>query len=323
MATFRVEKNKGYTVMSNYHLRDKNLSLKAKGLLSYMLSLPEDWDYTLSGLSVNCKDKIDSVRSGIKELEDNRYLKRTRKHDVDGRFGGNEYNVYEVPYVEADETQNEPEVIEQMNHDGNESLNAHTKDGSNCKMNNDDNTLNNGTSQPLFENPMMDENTSLLPSLEKPILVNPTLEKPSLENPMQLNTDILNTNIQKDKIDKIDSRARKLIKQQIEYDALYVTCNLLQKGNLDELVEVIVEVAMAKDDGYTRINGVNVPIQLVKERFNKLTYGHIEYVLDCFTQNVSEIKNIKKYMLTALFNAPATIDTYYTNQVSHDLFTGS
>ena len=69
MAVFRVERNKGYTVMSNHHLRNKELSLKAKGLLSQMLSLPEDWDYTLKGLSLINREKIDAIREAIKELE--------------------------------------------------------------------------------------------------------------------------------------------------------------------------------------------------------------------------------------------------------------
>ncbi len=76
MAVFRVERNKGYTVMSNHHLRNKELTLKAKGLLSQMLSLPEDWDYTLAGLSQINREKIDAIREAIKELEKAGYIKR-------------------------------------------------------------------------------------------------------------------------------------------------------------------------------------------------------------------------------------------------------
>ena len=68
MAVFRVEKNRGYTVMSNHHLRNKALSLKAKGLLSQMLSLPEDWDYTLKGLSLINRESIDAIRTAVWEL---------------------------------------------------------------------------------------------------------------------------------------------------------------------------------------------------------------------------------------------------------------
>ncbi len=81
MAVFRVERNTGYTVMSNHHLRNKELSLKAKGLLSQMLSLPEDWDYTLAGLSHINREKIDAIREAVKELEKAGYIVRSRERD--------------------------------------------------------------------------------------------------------------------------------------------------------------------------------------------------------------------------------------------------
>ncbi len=87
MAVFRVEKTKDFTVMSNFHLRDVELSLKAKGLLSLMLSLPEDWDYTTKGLSCICKDGVDSITSSLKELENHGYLIRQRTRYENGRLG--------------------------------------------------------------------------------------------------------------------------------------------------------------------------------------------------------------------------------------------
>ena len=88
MAVFRVEKTRNYTVMSNYHLRDKSLSLKAKGLLSLMLSLPEDWDYTTKGLARICKDGVDSICATVRELEGAGYIVRERERHADGRLGG-------------------------------------------------------------------------------------------------------------------------------------------------------------------------------------------------------------------------------------------
>ena len=81
MAVFRVEKNSGYTVMSNHHLRNRALSLKAKGLLSQMLSLPEDWDYTLQGLARINRESIDAIRQAIRELEQAGYIQRSRERD--------------------------------------------------------------------------------------------------------------------------------------------------------------------------------------------------------------------------------------------------
>ena len=97
MAVFRIEKTRDYTVMSNYHLRDRSLSLKAKGLLSLMLSLPEDWDYTMKGLARICKDGIDSISGGIRELESHGYLVRARVRNESGQLGSIEYTILEQP----------------------------------------------------------------------------------------------------------------------------------------------------------------------------------------------------------------------------------
>lgn len=97
MAVFRVEKNSGYTVMSNHHLRNQELSLKAKGLLSQMLSLPDNWDYTLKGLSLINREKIDAIREAIRELERAGYIVRSRERDEKGRLRGADYIIYEFP----------------------------------------------------------------------------------------------------------------------------------------------------------------------------------------------------------------------------------
>ena len=97
MAVFRVEKNRGYTVMSNHHLRNKDLSLKAKGLLSQMLSLPEDWDYTLKGLSLIIRESIDAIRTAVWELEKAGYITRQQNRDGKGKMADMVYTIYEQP----------------------------------------------------------------------------------------------------------------------------------------------------------------------------------------------------------------------------------
>ena len=97
MAVFRLERTRDYTVMSNHHLRDKRLSLKAKGLLSQMLSLPEDWDYTLSGLAYINRESKDAIRSAVNELERTGYVQRRQTTDANGKFSVNEYIIYERP----------------------------------------------------------------------------------------------------------------------------------------------------------------------------------------------------------------------------------
>lgn len=164
MAIIRVEKTKDYTTMSNYHFREKDMSLKAKGLLSMILSLPEDWDYTLEGLAMLCRDGKDSVRTALNELEEFGYVETARVRDEKGRLRGTEYVVHENPISDASEKENP------------------------------------AREESVLDNEAQGEIVAENPTLEKPILENPTLEKPTLgkptlENPTQLNTKISNTNI--------------------------------------------------------------------------------------------------------------------------------
>ena len=157
MATFRINKNRNYTVMSNYHLRDRSLSLKAKGILSLMLSLPEDWDYSVQGLVQLSMDQTAAVNSALKELERTGYLRRTRERNELGRLGDMVYDVYEEPVHEepAEPDEKKPE---------------------------------NTPSSPKVDFPILDN-----PTLEKPIQEKPTLGKPILENQVQISTKELST----------------------------------------------------------------------------------------------------------------------------------
>ena len=153
MAVFRVERNKGYTVMSNHHLRNKDLTLKAKGLLSQMLSLPEDWDYTLVGLSRINREKIDAIREAVRELEKAGYIQRSRERDEKGRLRGADYIIYEQP-----PTLDLP-------------------------------TLGNPTlEKPTQENPMLEN-----PTLENPTQLNKEIQRTNLPKKEKSNTDLLNT----------------------------------------------------------------------------------------------------------------------------------
>lgn len=105
MAVFRIEKTNNYTVMSNYHLREREMSLKAKGLLSLMLSLPNDWDYTIEGLVTICKENETAVKSTLKELKDFGYLKILKVQNQKGQFEY-EYNIYEKPQSKKPEVEN-------------------------------------------------------------------------------------------------------------------------------------------------------------------------------------------------------------------------
>ena len=106
MSVFRVERTHDYTVMSNHHLKNRALSLKAKGLLSLMLSLPDDWDYTLQGLAHISLEKVDAIRKAITELENEGYITRTRERDEQGRLRGTEYIIREQPISEKPTLEN-------------------------------------------------------------------------------------------------------------------------------------------------------------------------------------------------------------------------
>ena len=280
MAVFRIEKTRDYTVMSNYHLRDRSLSLKAKGLLSLMLSLPEGWDYTMKGLARICKDGIDSISGGIRELEAHGYLVRARVRNENGQLGSIEYTILEQPKEPAQ------------------------------------------TPAPIRENP---------------IQVKPMLDAPIQENPAQLNTKEQNKELSitqgsspipsspptpRERIGRDGMREREsyreLILENIEYDILTQNAQL-DKARLDELVELMVDTVCSKRQTI-RIAGDDYPAEVVKSRFLKLTASHIEYILDRMRENTTYVRNIKKYLLAALYNAPVTMDSYYTSLVSHDLY---
>ena len=275
MAVFRIDKTRDYTVMSNHHLRNTSLSLKAKGLLSLMLSLPENWDYTTKGLSKICKDGIDSICSTIKELEQHGYIIRQRVRNEKGQLTTVEYTILEAPETASPKQE-----------------------------------------KPKRENPVLDN----------PILENPEQVLPILENPDQLNTNISNPiqsnpkgNSERIGMDEIDAY-REIIKENIEYDILVIN-NPLEKVRIDEIVELLTETVCTSKE-YLTIAGDDYPAALVKSKLLKLDSEHIEYVLSSLRKNTSEVRNIKKYMLAVLFNAPTTIDSFYSAQVNHDLYGG-
>lgn len=295
MAVYRVQRTRDYTVMSNYHLRDKNLTLKSKGLLSMILSLPDEWNYTTRGLAAICKEGVDAIGSALKELETAGYIVRRQLRGANGRITDTEYIIYERPHPREDSTPDTPAP---------------------------------GTDSPDTGNPDM------VPS---------DMDTPYLEMPAELNTEESNT--QKSitygsSTDSIPFREdppeanrreatpmsviksyRALIRENIEYDFLKREIGPYS-DDLDEIVEIMVETVCANRK-YTRVAGSDFPHEVVKSRLLKLNSEHIRFVMDCMKQNTTKIRNIKQYLLAALFNAPTTIGNYYTALVNHDMYGGS
>ena len=297
MAVFRIEKTRDYTVMSNHHLRNTALSLKAKGLLSLMLSLPDGWDYTTRGLARICKDGVDSICAGVRELEEHGYIVRERVRNPNGQLGAIEYTILEQP--------REPEP---------------------------------GREKPEQENPVQAE----------PVLDSPDLGKPGQENPAQLNTKGSSNQVSKKDLSSTEGSIpirsnspaptgapppaagmgtggmeareiyREIILENIEYDYL-IQDPKIDREQLDEIAELIVDTVCSARKTI-RVAGDDFPAEVVKSRFMKLDSSHVQYVMDCMRENTTYVRNIKKYLLAALYNAPATINSYYSSLVQHDMY---
>lgn len=287
MAVFRVERTRDYTVMCNHHLKDSGLSLKAKGLLSMMLSLPDEWNYSTRGLAAISKEGVDAIGKTLKELELAGYIIRRQLRGKDGRISDTEYTIFEKP-----------------------------------------------------QKPKPAEPDTTSPDTEKPYLVTPDMEdsdteEPDTDNPAQLNTKKSNT--QKSITDLSNTHSffpsatpagdgltdgfekRAEIKEQIEYD---IICQQHDRMQLDELVEIMLEVAMNRSPTIKIGRDAEYPTGFVQQRFEKITSTHIEKVLDGIRENTTRVWNTKAYLMAALFNSVSTIDNHYTMLVNHDFHSG-
>ena len=275
MGVYRINKKRGYTVMANFHLRDKNLSLKAVGLLSKMLSFNDGWKFSTRGLSSICKEGPDAILSALKELEKSGYLVRRRQRDSKGRLCSTIFDIYEQPQPNLPDTDN-----------------------------------------PHRENPDMD---------------NPDMGIPCEENPAQINTNQeiyqeRNNSVSKyqsinlDGMDRMDERERyrEFIRDNLEIDILSQD-RRFDTERVNEMVEIMLD-AICSTNPTIRINGEDMPQQVVKSRFLKLNSSHIEYVLQAMEECPSDIRNIRAYLLTTLYNASLTMDNYYSALVNHDLY---
>ena len=291
--------------MSNHHLRNKELSLKAKGLLSQMLSLPEDWDYTLAGLSYINRESIDAIRTAVWELEKAGYITRRQGRDEKGKMTAIEYTIYEQP---------QPPGLDYP-------------------------VLENPTAaNPILENPTTDNPTS-----ENPTQLNKDISRTNLPKKEKSNTDLSSnhsipilspnpspcgeaaTPPERKGTEAAAQSAveiyREIIKDNIDYDILKQDMRF-DGDRLDEIVDLMLETVCTARKR-VRIAGDDYPAELVKSKFMKLDGEHIRFVLDCMRENTTKIRNIKQYLKAALFNAPSTIGNYYTSLVAHDMASGA
>ena len=285
MPVFRVSKNRDFTVIANSVFKDRRLSAKAKEILVEMLSLPENWDYTLKGLTTLFSDGIDSIRQGIKELEENGYIVRERKRDARGRLGGMEYVIYETPEKGVENTV-ENSVPEQSS------------------------TAN---AEPTEDFPAQGESAEDKAMLYKEPNKSRTKESSThVSNPYQSITEEAAPDVMG------YDEARETVKENIEYEIL---SERYPVERLDEIVDIASEALCSKRSSFS-LGKDTYPYELVKDRLLRLDGSHIEYILDCIDGNTTDIRNIKPYLLKTLINAPATMDSYYRTKVNHDLYGG-
>lgn len=292
MAVFRVERNRGYTVMSNHHLRNRDLTLKAKGLLSQMLSLPDNWDYTLAGLSRINRESIDAIRTAVWELEKAGYITRRQGRDEKGKMAAIEYTIYEQPQLENP-------ILENPMTDNPTSENP-------TQLNKDIQR----TDLPKKEKIITDEqSTHSIPILSP----NPSPCREAATPPERKGTEAAAQSA-------VDIY-REIIKDNIDYHILKQDMKF-DSDRLDEIVDLMLETVCTARKR-VRIAGDDYPAELVKSKFMKLDGEHIRFVLDCMRENTTKIRNIKQYLKAALFNAPSTIGNYYTSLVAHDMASGA
>ena len=273
--------------MANYHLRDITLSLKAKGLLSLMLSLPEDWDYTTKGLACICKDGVDSICSTVKELEKAGYVQRRRLRNELGHLTEIEYTILEKPVRTAS---SEESALP-------------------------DSSAKTGRT-PKRENPVLDDPVLDIPEQAFPEQAIPEQEEPEQENPAQLNIqesikEKSNTDLSsKDSFfpsgallgnrqaPLTDGRTeREKIREQIEYKIMR---DRYGQEQIDELVEIMLEVAMNRSPTIRIGREAEYATAYVQDRLSRITAMHIERVCDGIRDNHTQVRNTKAYLLAAL-----------------------
>ncbi len=304
MAVFRVERTRDYTVMSNHHLKDMNLSLKAKGLLSMMLSLPETWNYTTRGLAAICKEGVDAIGSAVRELEGAGYIVRRLLRAENGRITDTEYVIYERPQ--------EPDAP------------APAPDGPN-------------TPAPKRDGPGAAGPDMPQPDTENPYAAGSCAAEPYVKTTAQLNTNssIKNqSNTHRATTHSIHPSAadgtmgaggglcagdiaaeRERIRAQIDYDFLV---QWEDRNQVDELAELMLEVALDPSPVLRVGRDKEYPMALARERFGQITSDHIAGILESLRTNRTQVLNPKAYLLAALFNAPTSANNQVAMQVSHD-----
>lgn len=319
MSVHRIDKKGNFTTMSNNHLRNEDLSFKARGILSTMLSLPDDWEYTLAGLAKLAKDGITSVRAGVVELEEMGYLVRRQDKAENGTYLKGVYDIYEIPYEEYCAL-NKTQCTDKAD-------TSYTENYNDDLILSDILTSDDPTSdKPLSENLMTDNLTQLNTNIPNTVILNTErLNKPFISKKEKNFDQYADISIHPSYLKKIDlpdkevyEKNKALIKSNIYYDDFVYTkgCDI---SLVDDIVEVMTEiVTFAK--GSMCINGFDIPAEIVKSRFLEANYENISYALFTLSRHTGKIHNIRKYLISVIYNSLNCGDTYFAAEVRHDMY---
>lgn len=285
MSVFRVEKNKNYTVLSNYHLKDKNLSLRAIGLLSVILSLPENWNYTQAGLATIVKDGLSSVSAGLNELEQYGYLVRTRERDLNGRLGNAIYTVYEMPTMNPKSSNviHKSELPELENPTLENPMQGNVKHG----------------------NPVLEKDTQLITKKNNKTK-NTTKNKTNTQSQRMVEERAAIINkiknnvgyeffVYKNQISEAQLNDSKISLE--EYDNIDRTYNL---KTVSKIIEYMADVFISQGNSELRIGDDVIDREVVKQKL--MTIGLSEMKQVVFALNSTVIKNPRKYAISMLYN---------------------
>lgn len=280
---FRVMKNDNYSIISNQHLRDKRLSLKAKGLLTIMLSLPEDWDYTLAGLVILSDDGITATRNTLLELEAKDYLIRKQLKNEFGQFCNIKYYIFENP--------------------------------EDCREYRKNSGKPSGSSDVMFSN--NGENTEKIPEKSKEISSEKTddfFDPADVRFSNNGKSNAINNLCNKEKNSKLEKESiseqenilnkedlKSLIRENIEYSTFSFS-NKDDKAFIDEIIDLITETILSKKEKF-KIKGVEIPAEAVKERLFCVDKDNLLYVKQTVEKSRNKIKNLPSYLLSVLYSS--------------------
>jgi len=255
--------------MSNHHFKNKNLSLKAKGLLSLMLSLPEEWDYTTKGLACICKDGVDSISTALKELESEGYLIRERIRLEDGSLGKMQYAIYENPVSKPSVTE-DPEAKEPQENN------------------------------PVKEKPDMEKPTQDFPVQVKPAQLITNISNTDGSN-TYLTKDKIRLNARASCVEtmKQAEEYRRIIEKNIRFDVLALKYGSERVG---EIMELMMEPFYSMSQDFY-IGKKKYPKEAVRSKFLGITAHQMEQVFEQFDRTTKKVHNPKSYVLTLLYNA--------------------